>query len=112
MCGIFLDIMMDSVLGQPQNPFADERSSGPLNVHDQHHGSSLDLGCRPHIRRSTRIRTYYSTMTETGFSAGGTVGKNLSETRGNSFPRGIRPIWIASYPRSGNTFLRILLQNF
>jgi hypothetical protein len=51
-------------------------------------------------------------MAETGFSAGGTVAKNLSETCGNLFPRGIRPIWIASYPRSGNTFLRILLQNF
>ncbi len=24
---------------------------------------------------------------------------------------GIRPIWLASYPRSGNTFLRIILQN-
>lgn len=24
----------------------------------------------------------------------------------------IRPVWLASYPRSGNTFLRILLQNF
>jgi hypothetical protein len=26
-------------------------------------------------------------------------------------PQGISPVWIASYPRSGNTFLRILLQN-
>src|SRR5262252_5675644 len=50
-------------------------------------------------------------MAETGFSAGGTVEKNLSETAGRAFPGGIRPIWLASYPRSGNTFLRILLQN-
>lgn len=29
------------------------------------------------------------------------------------FPaQGARPVWIASYPRSGNTFLRILLQSF
>src|SRR5262249_53341379 len=27
------------------------------------------------------------------------------------FSHGIRPVWIASYPRSGNTFLRIVLQN-
>lgn len=26
-------------------------------------------------------------------------------------PTSIRPVWIASYPRSGNTFLRIVLQN-
>ena len=51
-------------------------------------------------------------MAETGFSAGGTVEKNLSETSERAFPDGIRPVWIASYPRSGNTFLRILLQNF
>lgn len=30
-----------------------------------------------------------------------------------SLPQGrVRPIWLASYPRSGNTFLRILLQNY
>ena len=29
----------------------------------------------------------------------------------SSAPTLIRPIWIASYPRSGNTFLRIILQN-
>jgi hypothetical protein len=28
-----------------------------------------------------------------------------------AFPTSIRPVWIASYPRSGNTFLRIILQN-
>lgn len=28
-----------------------------------------------------------------------------------AFPTIIRPVWIASYPRSGNTFLRIILQN-
>lgn len=28
-----------------------------------------------------------------------------------AFPTFIRPVWIASYPRSGNTFLRIILQN-
>jgi hypothetical protein len=28
------------------------------------------------------------------------------------FERGIYPIWIASYPRSGNTFLRIILETF
>src|SRR5436189_1321267 len=27
------------------------------------------------------------------------------------FERGICPVWIASYPRSGNTFLRIILEN-
>jgi hypothetical protein len=27
------------------------------------------------------------------------------------FPNRIRPVWLASYPRSGNTFLRIILQN-
>jgi hypothetical protein len=51
-------------------------------------------------------------MADTGFSAGGTVAQDLSETKGTPFPCGIRPVWIASYPRSGNTFLRILLQNF
>lgn len=51
-------------------------------------------------------------MTESGFSVGGTVGENLSEARGTLFPRRIRPVWLASYPRSGNTFLRIVLQNF
>jgi hypothetical protein len=30
----------------------------------------------------------------------------------SEFPtQGIRPLWIASYPRSGNTFLRIILEN-
>jgi hypothetical protein len=28
-----------------------------------------------------------------------------------AFPNRIRPVWLASYPRSGNTFLRIILQN-
>ncbi len=29
------------------------------------------------------------------------------------FPaQGARPVWIASYPRSGNTFLRLILQNY
>ena len=27
------------------------------------------------------------------------------------FPRYVHPIWLASYPRSGNTFLRIILQS-
>ena len=31
----------------------------------------------------------------------------MTDPHGN----GIRPVWIASYPRSGNTFLRIILQN-
>ena len=48
-------------------------------------------------------------MTETGFV--GAVEENLSEPVG-SFPRRVRPVWLASYPRSGNTFLRIILQNF
>ncbi|HTL18004.1 MAG TPA: sulfotransferase domain-containing protein [Patescibacteria group bacterium] len=31
----------------------------------------------------------------------------------SDFPtKGARPVWIASYPRSGNTFLRILLEKF
>src|SRR5690242_8668498 len=29
----------------------------------------------------------------------------------DSFEPGARLVWIASYPRSGNTFLRIILQN-
>jgi len=29
----------------------------------------------------------------------------------DAFESGARPVWIASYPRSGNTFLRIILQN-
>jgi hypothetical protein len=53
-----------------------------------------------------------SIMAATDFFAGGTVGKDLSDMSGASFAHGIRPVWIASYPRSGNTFLRILLQNF
>jgi hypothetical protein len=51
-------------------------------------------------------------MAATDFFAGGTVGKNLSDISRASFAHGIRPVWIASYPRSGNTFLRIILQNF
>lgn len=30
----------------------------------------------------------------------------------SNFSGGLRPIWVASYPRSGNTFLLILLENF
>ena len=30
---------------------------------------------------------------------------------GEPLPAKIRPVWIASYPRSGNTFLRIILEN-
>jgi hypothetical protein len=37
--------------------------------------------------------------------------KKLREQPPGSSSERLRPIWIASYPRSGNTFLRILLQN-
>ena len=52
-----------------------------------------------------------SSMAETGFVAGGTVQNNLSDKSASAFPQRIRPVWLASYPRSGNTFLRIILQN-
>lgn len=51
-------------------------------------------------------------MAEPGTLADRAVGQNLSGRSEASPARRIRPIWIASYPRSGNTFLRILLQNF
>ncbi|HTL56284.1 MAG TPA: sulfotransferase domain-containing protein [Candidatus Limnocylindrales bacterium] len=53
-------------------------------------------------------------ITENGSFAGKTVVKNLPEApvaADASFPSRVRPVWIASYPRSGNTFLRIILLN-